>query len=625
MKLHPFAGSLVGAAVLASGGLVGAPAQAATAVPATQSVSFSVFLPLRNTAAMQSLLVAQQTKGSASYHQWLTPAAIAAQFGPTAATMTQTENALKAAGFQITATHIRSIDVTAPAGTVAKVLQTQLQNITSSGGGTRVVASSRMIMPQPLSAVGAVIPGFANVPEHKPAGTLLAAAPSNRNGPVGSYNYNDLKQAYDYPSYASLDGTGAHVAIVMEASAQNSDVAAMFNHENFTGTTGKTPPTFNFVPIDGGGHFGGVNDGGTDEAELDVQMVLGGAPGAVVDQLSIPDLSDQHIMDAYIFAIESGKYDIVSSSFGECELFYTPNYNNGYDFTSTLAFYDELFEIGNLEGITWTVSSGDSAGLGCPSVNIIPYFVGFNSGAKPVFVKGVSTPAADANVTAVGGGNLITSFLTSFTPTPAEPVQPSTYVSEQGFGDPEVPQDPFGIGVNITGGYWGAGGGISQIQRKPAYQSSVNTNSTTFRTLPDIGMLVGGCPGGISVLPCGPDRASVVVTISGGRFGFIGTSVAAPELAGALALLVQSEGGRVGNINPTLYALSATQIAAGGANAPAATQFYHMNTPGFDGAFTVGSNVGYNYIFGNGSPDVRNLFGLAGLPAAGNPRTATNP
>ena len=625
MKLYPLAGSLVGAALLAASNTAGAAAPAGTVVPATQPVSFSVYLPLRNTAAMQALLVAQQTKGSPSYHQWLTPAGIAAQFGPTAATMTQTENALKAAGFQITATHIRSIDVTASAGTVTKTLLTQLKNIPASGGGTRVIASSRVIVPQSLAAVGAVIPGFANVPEHQPAGTVLGAATDNRNGPVGSYNYNDLKQAYDYPSYASLDGTGASVAIVMEASAKNSDVAAMFNHENFTGTTGKTPPTFNYVPIDGGGQYHGVNDGGTDEAELDVQMVLGGAPGAVVDQLSIPNLGDQFIMDAYIYAIESGKYDIVSSSFGECELFYTPNYNNGYDFTSTLALYDEIFAFGSLEGITWTVSSGDSAGLGCPSVSIVPYFVGINSGQPVTFIRGASTPAADANVTAVGGGNLITSFSSTFTATPAEPVQPSTYVAEQGFGDPEVPQDPFGTGKDITGGYWGAGGGVSQIQAKPAYQSLVTTNSATFRTVPDIGMLVGGCPGGISVLPCGPDRASVVVTIGGGRFGFIGTSVAAPELAGALALLVEANGGRVGNINTGLYALGAIQTAAGGANAPAASQFYHMKTPGFDGTYTVGSNVGYNYIFGNGSPDIRNLFGLAALPAAGNPRTATNP
>ena len=50
-----------------------------------------------------------------------------------------------------------------------------------------------------------------------------------------------------------------------------------------------------------------------------------------------------------------------------------------------------------------------------------------------------------------------------------------------------------------------------------------------------------------------------------------------------------------------------------------------MNIPGFDGAYTATANTGYNYIFGNGSPDIRNLFGLAALPAAGTPQTASNP
>jgi hypothetical protein len=70
-----------------------------------------------------------------------------------------------------------------------------------------------------------------------------------------------------------------------------------------------------------------------------------------------------------------------------------------------------------------------------------------------------------------------------------------------------------------------------------------------------------------------------------------------------------------------------------------------MNIPGYDGYYTVASGQGYNYIYGNGSPDVRNLFGyiygyynstpLFGgtLPPnpwptsvpAGTPRTLSNP
>ena len=524
MKRHIFAGALMASAALTTCGFANATelTSAATPVPATQPVSFSVFLPLRNTAAMKTLLAAQQNKSSPSYHQWLTPAQVTAQFGPTPAAMAQAQAAMTAAGLTVTATHIRSFDVTAPAGTVNKVLQTALKSVVASNGGTRIIATGKVIVPASLP--GAIIPSFNNVPEQKPLNTMVGAAPANRNGPAGSYNYNDLKQAYDYPAYTSLDGTGAHVAIVMEASARNEDVAAMFNHENFTATTGKPPPTFNYVPINGGGSLGGVSDGGTDEAELDVQMVLGGAPGATVDLLSMPNLADSNIFAAYNVVIDSGAYDIVTNSFGECELFFLPAYNNGYDFTSETNIFDEFFQIGNLEGTTWLVSSGDEAGPGCPSVNIIPHFVASFSGTPVTFVKGTSSPSDSPNATSVGGGNLITTFTA-----PAGSSLNSAYISEQGFGDPEIPYDEFGIGVNISGGYWGAGGGIGAIYAKPAYQTLVNTGSATFRTQPDIGMLVGGCPGGISVLPCGPNRSSVVVTI-GAPAGSTGASRSARRL-----------------------------------------------------------------------------------------------
>jgi subtilase family serine protease len=117
----------------------------------------------------------------------------------------------------------------------------------------------------------------------------------------------------------------------------------------------------------------------------------------------------------------------------------------------------------------------------------------------------------------------------------------------------------------------------------------------------------------------------VIVTIGGKRYGFIGTSVSSPELAGALAVVEQGLGGRLGNINYGLYELAAEQIGAGGAGAPAAQQYYHMNIPGYDGAYTSSVNGGYNYIYGNGSPDVRKLFGLTSYAAAGVPRTASNP
>lgn len=644
MIVHRLAASAAAAAVLAASGLAGAAsAQTATptAVAASQQVSFKVVLPLRNSAGLQSLLTAQQTPGNASYHQWLTPAQVAAQFGPTQQTFAQVEAAVTAAGLQISGAHMFSVDVTGTAGQVQTLLQTKLQSIPTSTGGSRIVAATKPVIPRTLSSLGAQVFAFNSVRErHVHSKAMAMNAPDNRNGAYGAYWYNDLKQAYDYPAYTSLTGAGVQVAIVMENTALNSDVQHMFDHELFLTTTGgSTDPTFTQLYTQdcfsngtsspkpglytaapaGYGTFSGCTfdpNAGSGEASLDTQMVLGGAPGASTSLITIPDLSDGSILDAYDNIISLGQYAIVSNSFGGCELDYTPAYNNGYDYTSVLAIYDLFFQIGNVEGTTWIFSSGDSGGMACPS---IPYMADQTGRLHlpGTFVASVETPAADPNVTAVGGGNLQTNFVAGSLD--------SSYVGENGSGDPEVPYDIYGFGANVSGGYWGAGGGKSAIFAKPSWQALVNTNSST-RAVPDLGMQVGGCPRGLSVSPCSPGRSFVAVYIGGTAFGLIGTSVAAPEFAGALALYEQNaSGARLGNINPALYAALNQQIAHGGASAPLIFQSYHMNIAGFDGFYTETANAGYNFIYGNGSPDIRTLFGLTALPAAGAPRTASNP
>ncbi len=83
---------------------------------------------------------------------------------------------------------------------------------------------------------------------------------------------------------------------------------------------------------------------------------------------------------------------------------------------------------------------------------------------------------------------------------------------------------------------------------------------------------------------------------------------------------------RLGNVNYYLYALGALQTVAGGVNAPPEFQFYHRNIPGYNGVvYDNFPSYNYNYTYGNGSPDVRKLFGLTGYKAAGKPQTATNP
>jgi hypothetical protein len=82
----------------------------------------------------------------------------------------------------------------------------------------------------------------------------------------------------------------------------------------------------------------------------------------------------------------------------------------------------------------------------------------------------------------------------------------------------------------------------------------------------------------------------------------------------------------MGNANYYIYTMGAIQSLAGGVNAPAALQFFHRNIPGNDGYWNAGyPSYNYDYIYGNGSPDVRKLFNLRAYPAAGVPQTPSNP
>ena len=591
-----------------------------TAAAAQDRVEFGVYLPLRHQNDLEGLLAQLHDKSSPRYQHWLQPAEFMARFGPKPEDIAAVKDALTARGLTIVSSSAHGVRVSGSAAAVEQAFSTPLLKV-KSRSHTRFQARQALQLPSELAAIELRVTGLDALPQHRVHARVTGLAPKaagdNRYGPTGPYWFDDLKQAYDYPAYsASTDGSGVSVAVLMADLIFPNDVAAMFNHEKFTAITGKPAPSVTTVPVDGGG----VTDGyGSVEASLDVQQVLGGAPGAKVTLVSIPDLSDDHIMDGYQYIVDSNKYDIVNSSFGGCELGYTAAYNGGTDYTYILQQYHDLFQQGNAQGITFVASSGDEAGLECPSVDY------FSGSTTATFVPGISTPAGDPSVTAVGGGNLVTTTSTTSLD--------SAYVRESANADPEAPYDVYGLGADVSGGYWGAGGGVSAVFKKPAYQWLAKTGSARWRTIPDVGMQVGGCPG--LAVSCDPDDSAVVIAynhddpVAGGFFAVIGTSVSSPEFVGALALFEQQLGKRnhrMGNANYYLYGAGALQTLAGGIHAPTALQLYHRNNPGYNGVVPDSfPSYNYNYVYGNGSPDVRKLFGMTGYKAAGVPQTPSNP
>ncbi len=610
------------------------PAQAETLklvgqAAATRAVQFNVVLPLRNTAELDTLVAQMHDSASPMFHKWLTPQQFAERFGPDAATVASVRKSFESQGLTVVP-GIRSLQVHGTAGSIGHALGTSLAVGQLSNGHQHLVAMGAVTLPDAARQAGAFVVDFAssvNVKHplsHRVSQAPLAVGPSNRTSTTGGYWYGDLKQAYQYPSYLTfitrngvkqrLDGTGATIGILMSSDVFDSDIDLVFNHEHFMAHSGQAsnPKLFKRVYVDGGAT---TSSDALDEVELDTQEALSGAPGSHVILYDIPDLSDQSIIDGYTQIIDDNEADIVSSSFGGCELPYAES-------TQVLQYEHELYVQGNAQGISFLASSGDEAGLECPTENYV------DNGTPGVFVASVSAPASDPNVTAVGGTNVVTRY----TPGSLD----STYSTENAYSDPEIPYDIYGEGSNVSGGSWGAGGGVSTIFGKPLYQHLTKTGSSTKRTLPDIGMQVGGCPGGIGVLPCNggdnplngsgnTDRSYVIVAIEGAFYGLIGTSVSSPELAGATAMLVEQYG-RMGNLNNYIYGIAAIQNLFGD-NPELRTTAFHRSIPGYNGVVTnsvPGPN--YNYTVGNGTPIVyRYVAAPFGTKPAGTPQTQSNP
>jgi subtilase family serine protease len=593
---------------------------------AATPISFEIALPLRNKPALQTLLKQLHDPASPQFHRWLTPTEFGLRFGPDSATMARVTGALRARGFAVEAS-TRAVHVTGTRDAIEALIGTRLDLVRGESGRIRPVAERLPRLPAELA--GAVVMSFAPF-EHHPMSRHFPLSTDNRNGPDGAYNYNDLKQAYAYPSYQTtvkvggtaqrLDGTGATIAALMSSDALDSDLQAMFNHENWTATTGTQPPVlYAHIPVNGGAPFD-PNSDASFEASLDVQQEIGGAPGAHVVLYNIPDLSDGNVFAGFVTLIEQNSVDLVSNSFGGCELGYFPQYNGGQDYRGVLLSLDELFQQADAQGISVLFSSGDRAGKECPNVG---YFYG-KPGAH--FVPSVSEPADSPNVTAVGGTNLVTTY----TPGSLD----STYVNENAWSDPEIPYDVYGFGEDVRGGNWGAGSGPSALFAKPDYQNLVNTGEARARTLPDVGMQVGGCPGGIAKIAKNPppycnggnkpyngsgnsDRSASIVTVGGLRYGVIGTSSSSPEFASVVALLIERQG-RQGNLNPMLYQAAAAQAQGG-------TPSFHVGIPGFNGYEETLVNNTYSLSTGVGTPIVKNLIGLAKAAPAGTPQTPSNP
>jgi subtilase family serine protease len=514
-----------------------------------QAVEFNVYLPLRDRVGADALLNQMHDPNSASYHQWLSPAEFKERFGPQTSAVNKITNELQAHGLAVTEVHTHSLHVSGTAGGVKSAFGASLAVAHFASGKQVMTASAPLHLTPSLQAAGAVVADFSGkIWMRKGSAPSLLTKPQNRESPIGGYWFTDLKQAYSFPSYKKLTGKGVTIGILMEGNFNKPDMTAYFEHELLPA------PKISTVNIAGGAKF---DPNGSFETHLDIQQSGGMAPNASIILYNLPDLSDSNILSGLTTIIEDNQADVVNMSFSGPEAGYTAAYNGGTDFTGILNIYDDFFMEGNMLGITFVASSGDWGGLDIPAAACFS--------AKPPtpicgpMEAGIGSPASSPHVTSVGGTNLVTTF-NAKNPNDLN----SAYVSENADDDP-LDSDIF-YGTSASGAVWGSGGGISLIYPKPAYQSLVSQSNLPkaakkFRTIPDLSLQMGGCPGGTLFFDlhgeCPPDRSFVWEIIGGEQEGVIGTSASSPEFVGLLALKIQNTGARLGNVNFEIYSLAA--------------------------------------------------------------------
>ncbi len=588
--------SLAATLAVSAGTLHAADKAVLTRVAASAPVGFDVYLPLQDRAGLQTLLDSLHTAGSPQYQKWLTPAQFHARFDPSAASVQAAQQELTAMGLTVTAVSGQQLHVTGTGSSVERAFGAHLSTAVTSAG-SHMVSSAPITLTPSLASLGAVVTGLSGkVRMH--THSVPQAVPQNRYTTSGLYWFTDLKQAYDWPSYKTYTGKGVNIGILITGDFQQSDMDMYFGHEKLAS------PKFKEVKIHGGAPFD--PNGGSFETTLDLQQSGGMAPNAVITVYNIPDLTDDSIIDGLLKIVNENKADVVSMSFGGPELGYTAEYNDGVDYTSVLRAEDDLMAQGNAQGITFIASSGDSGALSVPA----PACFAANppvTGSCGAFMASAEFPASSPHVTGVGGTNLATTYNANNLN--------SKYIYEQAYADP-LAVDIF-YGTSATGGYWGSGGGNSILFKKPDYQTLVKTGEPKFRTVPDLALHMGGCPGG--TIYCNPDDSADVEAIAGQYVGVIGTSASAPDFAGLTALNIERFGNRIGNENYYIYALAASQKAG-------QIKVFHTDIPGYNGLYsTATTGTTYNRVLGNGTLYARQFLLAPSISPAGTPQTPSNP
>jgi subtilase family serine protease len=605
-------------------------------------------------ASLRQLMEDQQTKGSANYHNWLTPAQFGAQFGPSDADLQAVTDWLTRQGFQLAKVSAgrTTIEFSGTAGQVRKAFQTEIHRF-SANGKEFVANVSDPAIPAALAPVVRGVVALQNYPKQahvRPNGQYRRVTATGQLTPLFTFgnpaNYAlapaDFNTIYHVP--AGADGTGQTIAVVGQSNVNTQDIVnfrSLFGLPAYSSVcTSNLPPQCQLSVIVNGPDPG-LSGGDEGESDLDLQWAGALAPNANIvfvtsqSTMSNPSQITGGVDLSALYVIDNNLAPVMSESYGGCE---------GNIGTAGNAFYNLLWEQAAAQGITVAVSAGDNGSAGCDDPN------SEIAATQGLAVNGVASTPFDV---AVGG--------TDFNPTTLPVTPPNQYWSGtnnamQGSALSYIPETPWNDSVCATnyptacatvdstgGDLMAASGGpsncailngssCSQGYPMPSYQTGVVPSTFSNRVIPDVSFFASNGANGVAVIVCqadvNPNGAACSLDSPYTDFSLVGgTSASTPAFAAVMAMVNQKTGQRQGNANYALYFLAKNDpnYAAGKCNAatpPAASCVFNDVV---QSANTTGVQWNNTVACVTGSPNCSNpASGYGILVANGNPAYAAN-
>ena len=585
------------------------------------AVALTFRLSASQQADLQQLLREQQDRSSPNYHRWLTPEQYAARFGMTSNDLSKVTSWLRSQGLTVNGVSRsrNEISFNGSVGQVEYALRTELHRY-SINGEQHMANANEVSLPDAFA--GEVL-GVRGLNDFHPKPRFRRPQARFTSNISGSHFVipADFATLYDVPS--NFDGAGQTIAVVgqtlLNATNSTSDIDAF---RSAAGLPATSSTNFKLIQVPGTGTATACT-GDQTEADLDLEWSEGVAKNSTIKFIYAGNGSGtncnnrtKNVFDALHYSITNNVAPIISISYGNCEA------NLGRSFVLTI---QQWAQQANAQGQTISGPAGDEGAADC------------DTGVSATQGFAVDVPAAIPEVTGVGGSEFtgdaaaVVSMTTGCAAATTDWAGSCTSTSSTGTALHYITEktwnDPPGTGsTSLSAG----GGGASTIFSKPSWQSGTGVPNDGKRDVPDIALNAsGGANAHDPYLICSQDFFNGIAGVTSCANGFRssstnskennvvdavgGTSAGAPTFAGILALINQATGSTgLGNVNPMLYALSASSPAAfhditsGNNNAPCTAGT--TNCPAGTTSFGFSAGPGYDQVTGLGSLDVANLI-----------------